>query len=522
MCSTWSFNNTLFPVYENNVTYSRFKFESADIDVASDIAVAKWVGKIGIPIYFPISKRCVSGLPPTSADISDPIAIENPTSLLCTDSSSNSSIQKSIADLRATMIISFLDGATEIDDMLSESVVRGLNVFHFHAQFFPIWLSLRLVEASAFLMRRRFELHPGEKEVYPPRLLTAGGQGKSIDTVLILPDWIWFRFSNQSTSTTGDVRIAQPIVLEPHGANIRTLLAGGAFEQTLAGLQAMQDGMSYGAKIMIATKSMSVHAIQTALTRHSMNHRPAAFFPQPDRGSMLWELRLRDFVFDMRRCHDSVLQKYTIHLLRSASSNIHTVSSRSSRTDTGESNAEKIAPSVCLLSRQPKLTKSWERKRPVSRNLMPDVYNEFVRRFRSVAVLQFQLGLRGNTSIDEMDEVSMNRSSITGQMRTVRRTCAVLVGVHGAGLTHLISMREGTHVVEIQGFFKHDMFERMAKLVNNVSHTTVHLNSTVVDMHRLHEVNVTGSPQQIDHIVQLVNEKLDDSLKQQAKLVVDQ
>lgn len=516
LCSTWSFNNTLFPVYENNVSYKRLKLSSVDNAVSSDIAIAEWVGKIGIPIYFPLSKRCSYGLPHNAADFDNPIGSGNPTSLLCADIYSNSSVRKSISDRRATLVITFPDGASEIDDLLAESVVRGINLFHFHAQFFTIWLGLRLVEVSALLMRRRFLLQPGGK-VYPSSLFTADGNKKAIDVILILPDWTWFRFSNQSAKISSNGRV-QPIVLESGGANIDALLADGAFEQTLAGLQAIQDGMPTGTKLMIATKTMSVHTIHTALARYDMNHRPYALFRQPDRGSMMWELRLRDFVFDMSRCRDSILQKYAKHLLRSASHERPTFSSVSPNLAASRSNSNDIARSICLLSRQGKHTSPWERKRPLSRNLTPDVFNQFVKRFRSVLVLKFELGLRRITKNDRTDEVSINKSSITGQMRAVRRNCAVLVGVHGAGLSHLIALREGTSVVEIQAFFKHQMFARMAMLMNNVSHTTVYLNSTVVDMHRSHEVNITGSQTQIDNIVNLVNGKLDYSQKQQTTL----
>lgn len=474
ICPFWTYNWTLFPNNENKVEYTR---------IDTNIVEAQWQGKFTVPLYFPFGEKCVNGRPLDASEKDQPV---NYTAMLCGSITADQpEKQEKTTSNRTTFVMRFGSEYSELNDILDDNTLAGLNIWHFHAQYIPIWLGLRLVEVTAYLMPSLLQGHNSDG-VYPTTF------EPMTDILFIFPDSVWHRFAKADNPN--------PVILKENGENIKELHEQGGHECTLAGLQTIQDGFPRGSRIMAATYSMTVEKIQAALIEHGMNHRPKVYFRPPHRGTLLWKLANPGSVKLGTHCSDSVLRRYVNDLLSSV--NIE---------------YDKVAKHVCLVSRQIR-TKPEHQHRDhhmaaANRNLMPHVYETFLRRLPSLLVLQFNQELR-NPNENELT----NRSSITGQMRLVRNKCAVMVGVHGAGLTHVFAMRPGTHLVEFQGYFEYSIFRNSASLLPNVSHEVIRMNSTVTDERHYREANFTTTNDKLESIVQVITQRLSESIKWQTQL----
>lgn len=474
ICPYWTYNWTLFPNNENKVEYTR---------IDTNIVKAQWQGKFTVPVYFPFGETCVNGRPLDASEKNQPV---NYTAMLCGSITADQpEKQKKATSNRTTFVMRFGSEYSELNDILDDNTLAGLNIWHFHAQYIPIWLGLRMVEVTAYLMPSLLQGHNSDG-VFPTTF------EPMTDILFIFPDSVWHRFTKPDNPN--------PVIFKENGQNIKELHEQGGNECTLGGLQAIQDGFPRGSRVMAATYSMSVEKIQAALIEHGMNHRPKAYYRPPHRGTLLWKLANPGYVKLGSHCSDSVLRRYVNNLLGSV-----------------KIEYDKIAKYVCLVSRQIR-TKPEHRHRDhhmaaANRNLVPHVYETFLRRLPSLLVLQFNQKLR-NPNENEM----VNRSSITGQMRLVRNKCAVMVGVHGAGLTHVFAMRPGTHLVEFQGHFKYSIFGNSASLLPNVTHEVVRMNSTVTDEKYYREANFTTTDNELESIVQLITQRLSESIERQTQL----
>lgn len=474
ICPFWTYNWTLFPNNENKVEYTR---------IDANIVQAQWQGKFTVPLYFPFGETCVNGRPLDASEKEQPV---NYTAILCGSITADQpEKQKLVTTNRTTFVMRFGPEFSELNDILDDNTLAGLNIWHFHAQYIPIWLGLRLVEVTAYLMPSLLQGINADG-VYPTTF------PPMTDILFIFPDSVWHRFTKPDNPN--------PVVLKENGANIKELHKQGGHECTLAGLQAIQDGFPRGSRVMAATYSMTVEKIQAALIEHGMNHRPKVYFRPPHRGTLLWKLANPGWVDMDLHCSDSVLKKYVDDLLGSV-----------------KIEYDKIARHVCLVSRQirtkPEHRHEDHHSAEANRNLMPHIYETFLRRLPSLLVLQFNQELR-NPNENEMT----NRSSITGQMRLVRNKCAVMVGVHGAGLTHVFAMRPGTHLVEFQGNFVYSIFRNSASLLPNVSHEVIRMNSTVTDERHYREANFTTTDDELESIVQVITQRLSESIQRQTQL----
>ena len=134
---------------------------------------------------------------------------------------------------------------------------------------------------------------------------------------------------------------------------------------------------------------------------------------------------------------------------------------------TSSSSINDEAKHICVVSRQ-------ERDR---RNMAPDFLLKLLGRLGAPVLMTPRQSLRTNTSTTSNGvPILLDKSSITGQMRYVNQECAVLVGVHGAGLTNTLGLRPGTSVIELQSDpLPNDMifqyFRNVAALMEDVDYT---------------------------------------------------
>lgn len=125
--------------------------------------------------------------------------------------------------------------------------------------------------------------------------------------------------------------------------------------------------------------------------------------------------------------------------------------------------------------------------------------------------------LQTNTSRTTSNGVPilLDKSSITGQMRYVNKECAILLGVHGAGLTNTLGLRPGTSVIELQSDpLPNDMifqyFHNVAALMEDVDYTSFMI-----------QPGEEGKGMYTDDVgqqlVEIIQTKLQDSMTRQAK-----
>lgn len=482
LCGDYSFNRTFTRLGGADVSFDQHPY-------IPSILTANWTGLLPVSFLLPFSTSCLSARPVSADQARQPVSVD---SLLCTrappsaaqkqQSKQERQEEEEERSKRSTLALHFPDDDEYYNNFINHQAATGLDLWHFHAEVYPMWLSLRLVELTLARMR-------DTPDIMSSAAFKSGvfdGLRKPIDLILLFPDHVWTRFSSA----------VEPFVLD--GTGVGHALALGADETALAGLQGLRDTLWSGGKLVVATHSTPLSSLQATMRNHAMNERPIAWYSTPP-AHLLWRMAYRDILPWTGDCRDSTVYQYAKDLMASA----HIAPQQS------------VARQVCLISRQTLVKREFvnTRKDIKSRNLAPKLFDTLTKRLTDPIILEVNIALRNNDSHVEHP----SDSSISGQMRFINENCGVLVSAHGPALSHILALKPGAHVVEFQGAFKYLMYRNLAALSNDITHTLVKCDSVVVDKVLNHEVNLTLTPTKVDRVVDMINDKLVKSVNTQTK-----
>lgn len=375
------------------------------------------------------------------------------------------------------------------DDILSlESF--GLNLWHFHANMFAFWITLHLQTLSLS------KLHPNSTVSGPSTLI----HDDLPAVVLVLPDRAWQRID--ATGSTDPFRVS--------AGSLRTqLTTRGALLAALTGLQGMADWL--GGHVIAASRGTSLGKLRGVLWEAGYDERADSWVTPPGKEGFLWRMSTytEDYVQGVRHCPGSLVTQYVKTMFDTTAKSIAAATAtqmkmkQSDGDDDDDDDDEDdddataitnrrqlqfqlgqrqgIARHVCFLSRQTR-TRKGEPERFRLRNFQPDVFSRLVLQLGSAVILTPQLHVADDLTVHTELPLDMSRASVGGQLRFVHRECAVLMGIHGAGLTNALGMRAGTTVVEFQMEEKqYSFFRNLAALMDGVEYVRVFANGTRFD-----------------------------------------
>lgn len=482
LCGDYSFNRSFTHLGGADVSFDQHP------NIPGIIA-ANWTGLLPISFLLPFSASCLSARPVSSNQARQPATVN---SLLCTrarpsaaqkqQSKKEQKEEEDQRSKRSTLAMYFPNDDEYYNNFINHQATTGIDMWHFHTEVYPMWLSLRLVELTLVRMR-------DNRDIMSSPALKSGffdSLRKPVDLILLFPDDVWTRFSST----------VEPFVLD--GSGVSHALALGADETALAGLQGLRDTLWSDGKLVIASHSTPLSSLQTVMRNSAMNERPLAWYTTPP-AHLLWRMANRDILPWTGDCRDSTVYQYGKDLMVSA----HIAPQ------------QPIARNICLISRQTLVKREFvnTRKDIKSGNLAPKLFDTLKERLTDPIVLEMNLALRSNDSHVEHP----SDSSISGQMRFINENCGVLVSAHGPALSHILALKPGAHVVEFQGTFKYLMYRNLAALSNDITHTLVKCDSVVIDKVVSHEVNLTLTPTKVDKVVEIINDKLIKSVNAQTK-----
>lgn len=485
-CAGWTFRGVLFPSHEQRLALRR----------NGTLLHANWDGLIPLDIFYPFHKACDAGT--VAATEKQATSNINALNVLChtyphhlgTDDGGGGVLHEKVETEekeerttktnRTTLVFEIIDDYRMWEHIVRDVEHLGLNLWHFHVDYFPLWLAIRRVEVTMHLARKNQTLSSMKGTVFPSRLKPI------VDLVIVYPDSLLQRFQ--------DVSVTTPVVYD--GSNALQLHERGGKFSSLAGIQGIHDGLHVQSKVVIARYSTTATELYNVLTEHGMNARPAAWVKPVHPTFLMWMLERKDLEGELDQCKDSVYAQYATHLLNSVP-----IRRRAHR-----------AAHVCLVSRQLRAKANAEQPF-LSRNLVPQAFLELVKRLSSPIVLSPHIFVRDGGA--EPVPSDLQHSSVTGQMRFVHQECAVLVGVHGAGLSNLFGMRPGTHVIEFVSAFNYTIYKNTALLMNNVSYTRIMFDAELVSRDHHHEANFTLPQDKLVKAVEVINKALKESLVRQ-------
>lgn len=470
-CAGWTFRGVLFPSHEQRLELRR----------NGSLLHGNWDGLIPLDIFYPFKQGCVVGAVATDKQAANSI---NPRNMLCTydQTSANAKVQEETTTTknRTTLIFEIIDDYRMWEHIVRDIEHLGLNLWHFHVDYLPLWLAIRRVEVTMHLARKNQTFTNMKHVTFPGRLKPI------VDLVIVYPDALLQRFQ--------DASVTSPVVY--NGSNALQLYENGGKFSSLAGIQGIHDGLHAQSKVVIARYSTTANELQNVLKEQQMNSRPAAWVKPVHPTFLMWMLERRDLEGELDQCKDSVYAQYATHLLNSLP--IRHKSRRASH--------------ICFVSRQLR-AKAGAEQPFLSRNLMPHAFLEIVKRLASPIVLSPHIFVRDGGADPVPSDLQY--SSVTGQMRFVHQECAVLVGVHGAGLSNLFGLRPGAHVIEFVSAFNYTIYKNSALLLNNVSYTRITFDAELVSRDYHHEANFTLPKKKLVRAIDVINKALKESLVRQ-------
>ena len=303
------------------------------------------------------------------------------------------------------------------------------NLWHGHAAFYMMWVGLQIAKNIVKSNNNRLLMKPPEWIValIPSKTWSGVGLDNNLDGDSYYHNVFFPSIDNLRTNVTMDM---QPAV------------------------QLLSD--VFGGRVILAKQEATIDELYTILHQNNAPTNIGLWInpPGPPAGGLMWDIAWdSNLSTQLTDCKHSMLLHYRNSLLNSA------VTSSSSINDE--------AKHICVVSRQ-------ERDR---RNMAPDFLLKLLGRLGAPVLMTPRQSLRTNTSTTSNGvPILLDKSSITGQMRYVNQECAVLVGVHGAGLTNTLGLRPGTSVIELQSDpLPNDMifqyFRNVAALMEDVDYT---------------------------------------------------
>ena len=342
----------------------------------------------------------------------------------------------------------------------------NINLWHFHASVFRLWAGVQIGQ----------------------QVVTAGNSVLPW-VVLYVPETVFARF--QSTT---NVFVASP----EHLLQLGTVSSSSAHLERLQGVA----DVFRGRLLVMRAGTATIGELHAAVRRQVGTDTRMAWVRPPNDGllwDLAWDAKLQ---INNAECRNSLLHRYRNDILQGLSpSPIH-----------------KAPPAqhVCFLSRQ-RRSKWGSPDRGSLRNLAPDFLLQLLGRLGSPLLVTPNTALRrGNSSQPTLQQtLSMNKISIAEQLQFVYEECAVLLGVHGAGLTNTLGLRPGTAVIELLSATgpSYQYFRNLAQLLPHVDYTRVeNFNGTGRD----NEKDLRYSDDKLfDQLHVLIEQKLQESIQRQ-------
>ena len=330
-----------------------------------------------------------------------------------------------------------------------------LNLWHYHAVVFRFWAVVQMALSIA----------------------QAEGLNK--------PDWVVILFPDDAWAQT---RLGTRKVFLPSAENlVNALNSSSRSPNTLHSLQGLSD--AFGGRLVLASNAASLGLLRSTMEEYHIPINMAMWVTPPDDG-LMWDLAWdAGLSRSLSECRNSILLQYRQDMLNSVANQV----------------IPKMARHVCVVSRQ---------KRGL-RNMAPEVILELLGRLGAPLILSPKTGLRPVGNASDGFPLHMESSSISGQMRFVYHECAVLLGVHGAGLTNALGLRPGTSVIELQTRgMTYQYFRNVAALMKDVDYTTFIMKGS--GLSGKEELNLHVDDSGMQDLYELIQAKLEASMKRQS------
>jgi hypothetical protein len=338
------------------------------------------------------------------------------------------------------------------------------NLWHGHAAFYMMWVGLQIAKHIV----------------------------KSNNNILLMkpPEWIVALIPPKTWSDIGlDNNLGNlhyHNVFFPSIDNIRTNIT----MDMQSAVQLLSD--VFGGRVIMAKQEARIDELYTLLHQNNAPTNIGLWINPPD-GGLMWDIAWdSNLSTQLTDCKHSMLLHYRNSLLNS-------VVTSSSIND--------VAKHICVVSRQ-------ERDR---RNMAPDFLLKLLGHLGAPVLMTPRQSLRTNTSTTSNGvPILLDKSSITGQMCYVNQECAVLLGVHGAGLTNTLGLRPGTSIIELQSDpLPNDMifqyFRNVAALMEDVDYTMFIIQPGEDGK------GMYTDDEGLQQLVEIIQTKLHDSMSRQAK-----
>jgi hypothetical protein len=331
----------------------------------------------------------------------------------------------------------------------------GVNLWHYHAAIFKLWAGLQLATTVA----------------------KADGLKTPTWIVALMPATAWSLMGFDSSYH----------VFFPSPANLLNITTDKT-KYTIHGIQGLAD--VFGGRLILAHPETTIGELHKILEQ---NHAPTdieMWFSPPEDG-LMWDLAWDESLSkSLRQCQNSILFQFRNDLLSAVSSH----------------EKPNIARHVCVVSRQGRGL----------RNLSPEFMLQLLGRLGGPLLLSPRTSLRTNTNTFDGVPLQLDMSSITGQLRFVHQECAVLLGVHGAGLTNALGLRQGTSVIELQTrSTSYQYFRNVAALMRDVDYSLVRIRGS--GRSGKEEVDMYDDEKGLQQLYDLVESKLHESISRQAQ-----
>jgi hypothetical protein len=357
-------------------------------------------------------------------------------------------------------------------------MIGNLNLWHFYTSIFRLWTSLS-IGAYAWSLTHQLTLT------------------EPLWVVLVIPNSAW-RFYRLDQA----VLFSSPENLWRFGSESK-----GSSRNAFEALQAIHD--LFQGRLLIAAQDCTAKQLQNALIE-SRAPTQVKIWIDPPRDGLMWDVAWdRSLSGQLMRsnCRNSLLQQFRRNLLYS---------------EKEESDAflpSPIAKHVCFVSRQYRgRPDDFGQETEKLRNLEAGFLLELLGRLGSPILLTPYTALRyPNSSSTSPEGLFMDKTSIRGQLRFVYDECALLIGVHGAGLTNALGLRPGSAVVELQtrtGTYQY--FRNVAALLDDVDYKLVRVLGRKGSGD---EVDMYAKGENLENLHQLIETKLEQSIERQRRIV---
>lgn len=400
---------------------------------------------------------------------------------------------------RRAAVVEIPDGAW--NDLLPTSN-EGANLWHFHAALFRVWLSLRAIDAMV-------DHFHSKRDVDKATTL------RTRDVILLLPDRALRKMKFPDTLNT--LHVTDDTLLELHHVH-RALMS------SVEGLQGIADAL--GNRLFLSRKGITRVSLMNSLRKARFSTLIDAWVIPPHDG-FLWDIAHDDTLSGkVVKCRNSLLQQYGNDLLY-FSSRMPMSRNIGTKPDLNSSivrRQQTIAKHVCIVSRQSRDRPGSTEPRGNLRNLTPDTLLRILSRLSAPILLTPSLGLRGSDDVGDgnlgpmmhLFTGNMTQATVSEQMWYLHQECALILGVHGAGLTNAIGLRRGTAIVELMPKGKHfQYFRNIAALLDDTTYDVTFIGNGT-------ERDLSMSEEEVRQLVSLVNDRTADSIRKQIMYCQDQ